>query len=177
MPEKKICKQCGSPWVVNQKYSLCEGCNFIRLHGISKEEVRRGTIVVKVITSKPKARKLSQKVQNLLKREKFAEVKRLDFETYRKVFDENPHECEECGAALNDIFEIDGEILNIWQYSHIASKAAYPEFRHNSKNFNRLCLVHHNQWEFGNRKVMKIYVKNIITINDLINDRLHTSSN
>lgn len=37
--KKKIKCKCGSKFIVNKKYSLCERCNYLRLHGESKEKV------------------------------------------------------------------------------------------------------------------------------------------
>ena len=40
--------------------------------------------------------------------------------------------------------------------SHILSRGAFPEMAKDPRNFNILCLEHHNQWENGKRESMRI---------------------
>ena len=44
--------------------------------------------------------------------------------------------------------------------SHILTKGAHPSLRHDKRNINLVCMEHHQIWEFGDRKSMKIYEKN-----------------
>jgi len=67
--------------------------------------------------------------------------------------------CEECGVRLHNISRI-----NI---SHILSKGSNPALRNHPNNYNILCITHHEQWEFGDKKAMKIYNKNQLTIQKL----------
>lgn len=80
---------------------------------------------------------------------------KIDADTrfYKEIWNERPHKCEECGVYL-------GEQWKRFMFSHILSKGAHPKLRHDKQNINVLCLEHHQQWEFGNRKTMKIYDKN-----------------
>ena len=152
MSEVQKCVGCGSLWVVNQKYKLCEDCNYIRLHGISYRDKLIQDNKTKTITIKVKSKKCTK---NKPKRNI---VRDRDRETYREVFESRESRCEECGIRLPDQFEdSEGRIIMIEQYSHCLSKGAYCEYRHKSWNIQRLCLRHHQQWEFGDRKSMRIY--------------------
>ena len=76
---------------------------------------------------------------------------KLDEETYKKVYNSSEKRmgfafCEECGKILSNSFrDSSGKIVNRFQYSHILSKGAFPEYRHNILNFNILCQDHHQQ--------------------------------
>lgn len=88
-----------------------------------------------------------------------------DEETYKKVWNSRPHTCEECGIWLGDDFQDEYGHIAKFMFSHILTKAAYPEFRNNPKNFNLLCLRHHQEWEFSSsRHSMNIFEKNEKTI-------------
>jgi hypothetical protein len=150
------------------------------LYGITKFEAsvkknnelqdKRITKEIKAVT---KSKKRVDHSISIRTKEKRAKTVEKDRETYFKVFRDNPNECEECGRELPDQFlDENGNINCIGQYSHILSKAAYSEFRHNPINFNRLCPVPcHNMWEFGERRRMNIFVKNQIIISKLIKER------
>jgi len=176
----ETCKQCGHPRPVNSK-GICPECTFKNNHGgLNQLEVHleklRGkdkpwpqrftpTTVFK-IKSKGKG---SLKKANLEKRQE--QIKK-DEETYEQVFALNPNECEECGCELPNIFrDDDGKVVARFQYSHILTKAAYPEFRNDPRNFNRLCLKCHHTWEFGDRVEMKIYTKNQETVQTLRDEK------
>jgi hypothetical protein len=152
--EYKPCSNCGkNPYIVNRIKWLCQPCNYERLHGVEQYKV-----------PKQEAIKPSKKRKSVLD---------ADRETYRIVFETHPNQCEECNCKLPDTFEDEnGRINAIFQYSHIATKKAFPEFRNNPKNFNRLCLKCHTQWETGNRKEMNIYEGNMKIIEELKNSRL-----
>jgi len=162
------CKKCGSKWVENKTHSLCHDCNYFRLHRETELQAK-----IRKENSKPvqtyKVKKKHVKMGNST-----AEKRKLvigkDHETYLKVFQSNPNECEECGDSLPEEFkDAWGNIIAIWQFSHIMTKGAYPEYRHNPKNFNRLCQKHHHQWEFGDREKMKIFLPNQERINQIKN--------
>ncbi len=161
------CVKCGSKWVVNRTYKLCKACNKERLHGSGGVLMRK----------KKNTRGYPTKNKSSLNRLKMGEKRRVvlskDKETYLQVFNSKNHSCEECGTPLMDIFEVDGKIVDIFQYSHILSKGAFPEFRNDPRNFNRFCFEHHQQWEFGSRDQMEIFEKNQEIINTLFNERSH----
>lgn len=50
------------------------------------------------------------------------------------------------------------------------TRGGNPEMANDPRNINILCLEHHNQWENGNRKAMRIYEKNQKIIEELKND-------
>lgn len=168
----QICEQCHLTKPVNSK-GLCQDCVFINNHnGLSRQEVylqrskeRNIDKVNKPSIFKSKVVKTSkiQVKSNTL--EKRREILLKDEETYEKVFNMKPSVCEECDCRLPDQFrDVEGNIIYRSQYSHILSKGAYPEFRHNPLNFNRLCFKCHHEYEFGDRLGMKINElnKNII---------------
>lgn len=143
--EEIRCKECGSPYIVNKKYQLCDECNFKRLHdGRSKREVysqRQKRVLVKPIKPVSKKRTL---------------VCKVDDKIYEEIWREKEHICENCGKEL-------GEEKKSLYFSHILSKGAYPEFRHRKENFNLLCFECHRKWEDGteeSRSKMKVYLYN-----------------
>lgn len=78
---------------------------------------------------------------------------------YRYCWDLYPHICEECMRPLTQ--------FSATYISHIRTRGAFPEAAHDVRNVNILCFNHHNQWETGNRKAMRIYPGNIQTIEQL----------
>lgn len=66
--------------------------------------------------------------------------------------------CEECARPLNN--------FSASFVSHILTKGAHPELAHDPRNFNLLCVKHHNMWEFetDTKRKMKIFRKNQIVI-------------
>lgn len=87
-------------------------------------------------------------------------MKMSDSQFYKLVWSVKPPECEECGCHL-------GFVPKAVNVSHILTKGAYPSFRHDLRNVNMLCFKHHNQWEFGDRKSMRIYKSNMKIIDEL----------
>lgn len=156
--EKSSCK-CGSRFIVNKTYNLCDNCNYKRLHGETRFEAAKR----KAWENNRSIIKSTQKT----KRER-REVLRKDRVLFLYIFNIKPHECEECGIPLSDIFEdADGNIVAMYRFSHILGKGAFPEFRHNRLNMNILCLECHQVWEFGDKKKMKIYKDNMEIIQKL----------
>lgn len=78
---------------------------------------------------------------------------------YRYCWDLYPHICEECMRPLTQ--------FSTTYISHIRTRGAFPEAAHDVRNVNILCFKHHNQWETGNRKAMRIYPGNVQTIEQL----------
>lgn len=78
---------------------------------------------------------------------------------YRYCWDLYPHICEECMRPLTQ--------FSATYISHIRTRGAFPEASHDVRNVNILCFKHHNQWETGNRKAMRIYPGNVQTIEQL----------
>lgn len=72
------------------------------------------------------------------------------------------HVCEECGKPLRQ--------YSSCYISHILSRGANADMGYDLRNFNLLCFEHHQQWENGDRKKMRIYNKNLKTINELKKD-------
>lgn len=78
------------------------------------------------------------------------------------VWDHKPHYCEECMKPLHDYSAV--------YCSHILTRGAHPEMAHDPRNINILCFRHHNQWENGDKKSMRIYPGNMRIINELLED-------
>ncbi len=72
---------------------------------------------------------------------------------YKYQWKTRRHFCEECGKFL-------GDKLSHMFVSHIISKGSHPALRTHVDNCNILCADHHQQYEFGDRKSMKVYEKN-----------------
>lgn len=81
---------------------------------------------------------------------------------FRWVWEHKPKYCEECMKPLYGYSAV--------YCSHILSRGAYPEIAHDVRNVNILCFEHHNQWENGDRKSMRIYPKNELIIKELLED-------
>lgn len=166
-----ICTGCGKEkFLVNKTHNLCDGCNFFRLHGKTRFEAakekqsNKPQKVYKLKRTPLKPSKNNQYLRNS-KLEKVRERINKDRETYFKVFSNRPNKCENCDSPLPNQFEDeDGNIMYISQFSHILGKGAFPEYRHEVWNFNRLCHVCHQVWDFGDKKSMKIYEKNKKTV-------------
>lgn len=172
------CKRTNIP--INSK-GFCSDCQYMQTHGRSKQEVylerskeKQKDKPIKYTSIQRKPLKTSKKrpkilVNGLLKDERLEKRReqiRKDEETYEQVFNSNPPLCEECllngiKTKLNTAFrDEENQVIARWQYSHIVTKQSEPRFRNNPKNFNRLCLQHHQDWEFGDRTKMRIYESN-----------------
>lgn len=78
---------------------------------------------------------------------------------YRWCWDHYPHYCAECMRPLTQ--------YSATYVSHIMTRGAHPETAHDCRNVNILCFSHHSVWESGNRKNMRIYAINQLTIEQL----------
>ena len=171
-----VCILCNDKRPLNSR-GECPDCIYKKNHGgmgrfqISLTKVRYQKIPEQYVI--PKRKKV--KKNGLMKNERLEKRRGIidkDEETYEAVFNLFPNECEECGASLPDEFrDENGMVSYRIQYSHILGKGAFPEFRHEPRNFNRLCGVHHHKWEFGERSEMCIFLKNQETIKSLINEK------
>jgi hypothetical protein len=75
---------------------------------------------------------------------------------YKQAWESKEHICEECGRYLVN--------FSPGYISHILSRGAHIDKAKDLRNVNILCFECHQKWEFGDRKKMKIYDKNQITI-------------
>lgn len=78
---------------------------------------------------------------------------------FRWVWKHKPHICEETLRPLRNYSAV--------YCSHILTRGAYPEMAHDPRNINILCFEMHNRWENGDRENMRIYHKNLQTIETL----------
>lgn len=75
---------------------------------------------------------------------------------FRWVWAHKAHICEETMRPLRSYSAV--------YCSHILTRGAYPEMAHDPRNINILCFESHNRWENGDRENMRIYQKNLRTI-------------
>lgn len=73
--------------------------------------------------------------------------KMIDF--MRQAWDDSDKKCAECGVDLIAFSPV--------YMSHHISKGAAPKLKYDKENIDVLCYDHHYQWEFGDKKSMKIY--------------------
>lgn len=136
------CSKCGKDKeIVNKHFGLCLVCNSMRLESRKSTNVR----VERILHSPKVVNKVQVKIDE-------------DEEFYLQCFNLSNHVCEECGTPLPTEFRDEkGKVIARYRYSHILPKSIYPELRHNTSNINHLCLVHHIQWDHGDKTVMSIY--------------------
>lgn len=176
MIERVSCLQCGSNRFpkLNSK-QLCPDCVFKNNHrGKSKFEVYNERKILNLSKNKPKLSNYIKTKRKLVET-KTNDIRDKDREVYYQVFLTKPPYCEECGKKLPNKFEDeDGKVIYAHQYSHIISKGSDQRFRHDVRNFNRLCHDCHHQWEFGDRMSMKILKDNVDTIDRLRSEYRHS---
>ena len=78
---------------------------------------------------------------------------------YRWCWNHYPHICQETMRPLKQ--------YSATYVSHILTKGAHPEMAHDPRNVNILCFEMHNKWENGDRKSMRVYAINQLTIEQL----------
>jgi hypothetical protein len=175
------CKgECGRTNVPVNAKGLCSECQYLKTHGKTRQETYserriekdklkpKQTYSYTLITLKSSKKRKKTVSSILLKNEKLEKRReqiRKDEETYEQVFNSRPHECEECGRELPDVFRDENEmVIARWQYSHILGKGSHGEYRNCFWNFQRLCLQCHQIYEFGDRYNMKTYQKSKIVV-------------
>lgn len=130
--------------VVNSHFKLCSICNNERLNKRKETSVP----IERIIHSKKQSNRVQMKIDE-------------DEKFYLECFNNSDHKCEECGIQLpTEFHDINGKVIARWRYSHILPKSVYPELRHSVDNINHLCLIHHTQWDHGDKTVMKVYKLN-----------------
>lgn len=75
---------------------------------------------------------------------------------YRWCWEHMPHICEETLKPLKKYSAV--------YCSHILTRGAYPEIATDPRNINMLCFEAHRRWEVGDRENMRIFQKNLKTI-------------
>lgn len=87
------------------------------------------------------------------------DVRAADARFFRWIWANKPHLCEECSCPLPH--------YSATFCSHILTRGAHPELAIDPRNVNILCFRHHQQWENGDRKSMRIYEGNQRIIEEL----------
>lgn len=144
MQEVKRCK-CGSVYIVNKKYSLCNDCNHLRLHGetvietsIKRQEVYKHNSEKKLQQTVKKPVKIYYIPQSTTKKaqvnQKLSEVKKkIEMEAIQN----GTYYCKGCGKGV------------ACDKSHILSIKQHPELELEEENIDLLCRKCHETWESG----------------------------
>ena len=139
------CSECGNEGpIAYVKEQLCSYCNR-RRHARNYAKKDKKVYILKRSPIKPSKRR-AKSIKN-------------DNAFYEEVWNSKPHCCEECHKSL--------PVFNKSYISHIISKGSNVAFRHDKRNINILCFSCHQQWEFGDKRSMRIYSKNSKIIEDL----------
>jgi hypothetical protein len=85
-----------------------------------------------------------------------------DIAFYHWIWEHKPHICEETMQPLHNYSAV--------YVSHILSRGAHTEMRHDPRNANLLSFDQHQIWENGKRQRMRIFEINKIVINILKNE-------
>jgi DNA-directed RNA polymerase subunit RPC12/RpoP len=111
--------------LVNQKYKLCDECNYKRLH--------KGQSKFQVAVEKRRIKLKKKPTKTLGEKALFLEI-----------WKERPHFCEEenCKKFL-------GYEPKAWFFSHIKPKSTNPELRLKKSNIKLRCYKCHSRFDFG----------------------------
>ena len=162
----KKCKNCKQQKkLVNSFHGLCSFCNNKRLEDAKNSKpcnhnkIERGAL--KTAVNRIERNVASGVKPTKKKNNKTKDKIKLDENFYEECFNTSNHKCEECNAQLPDEFlDPSGKVNARYRYSHIIPKSISPELRHSIDNINHLCMSCHQNWDFGDKKSMKIYPKN-----------------
>lgn len=119
----KVCSRCGSEYVVNKTHVLCDDCNQVRLHGMTRYE----RMALK--SSRPADVSERQRVISSKLKEVKSKIS-LDREN------DGTYACDGCGSSLGHL-----------DRSHILSVKHRPDLQLDPRNINLLCRNCHIKWE------------------------------
>lgn len=128
------CK-CGSIYIVNKKYNLCQNCNHERLHGETHQETlqKQQKKYVEKYLSKPKSQqqiKPTAKYQS--RQQKLSQVKK---EIELEAIQDGSYYCKGCGSGV------------ACDKSHILSIKDFQDLELDKENIDLLCRKCHEKWE------------------------------
>lgn len=89
---------------------------------------------------------------------KLVDLREKDKVTYKIVYERAKGRCEQTGDVVYPTeFEApDGKVLAPWRFSHVLTKEAYPEARHDPENIMYLSSKElHTSWEHGGEEDRK----------------------
>ena len=131
--------------VANKTYMLCDECNYIRIHGMTRFEA----------ALKKKKEDQAQLRQNKKKVVKTTPYKRKkatgEWEMFLQIWEERAHYCQNRNCRKYLGFEPQPIF-----FSHRKSKGAYPELRLCKDNIDLLCRSCHEVYEFGDKTKLDI---------------------
>jgi hypothetical protein len=136
-PKIANCLDCFKETYIYAK-KRCKDCYWKHNAEGKKDKAPKKDILEKV---EWKGKKFSSKALEQIKK---------DNEFYKEIWAEREHICEECGIHL-------GDVMNKVFMSHHLTKGSTPTLRYDKKNLNLLCFGCHQNWEFGDKKKMRIY--------------------
>jgi hypothetical protein len=136
-PKIAKCITCSKETYIYAK-KMCKDCYWKQNAESKKAKAPKKDVLEKV---EWKGKKFSTKALEQIKK---------DNEFYKEIWAEREHICEECGIYL-------GDVMNKVFMSHHLTKGSTPTQRYNKLNINLLCYQHHSDWEFGDKKKMRIY--------------------
>lgn len=97
-----VCVECGSKYVINRKYCLCDNCNYIRIHEKSKRDVYTERATTKIQKPRSHIKKISATTRyktSLGDTFSQAEVNYNYKETCFLIDNTREHICEGCGRG------------------------------------------------------------------------------
>ncbi len=155
---KDLCSSCNKFPVINRKHMLCQICNHKRLHPNEPKKIYKP---IRKILRKNKAfnrdqesikkQKQSQKaIRKITDKQKL--IRLQDKKIFLEIWSEREHICVCCNQEL--LFP------NTWYFSHVVSKGALPQARHDKENIVLKCDKCHFEWEHGDRN--KLFNKEIL---------------
>jgi len=121
----KECK-CGSKYIVNKKYNLCDSCNYLRLHRESRFEAQ-----IRKQRAKPvKIYRFPNK--SLKKRKKqLKKVKKPtgEYKVFLEIWNEREHRCVNCKQGLDRYICRETGNPSAMLFSHMKSKGSRGDLR------------------------------------------------
>ena len=153
---ERICKECGSKFKGKAYVAgCCPSCSMKKRNAKSKAKGKKSLPSKKAIKKRTseisKFREFAERVWNKAKHPETGEVYCENCPDTLLGIDFDPHRHGKC-------------------ISHIKSKGAAPDLYYVEENVNILCPACHNQYEFGDRKSMKIWPeieKRLTLLNDI----------
>jgi 5-methylcytosine-specific restriction endonuclease McrA len=94
-------------------------------------------------------RKITQKKR--AKNEVLKTLQETDGKIYLAVWNERPHNCENCECIIYNLRSLN--------FHHLAEKRNYPELRHIKENIALLCADCHSQVEINPAKTPKLNLR------------------
>ncbi len=134
------CSKCNHNPIINQKYKLCDNCNYVRLHGETKQTVysrnsSKNQLKKQKVTNVPQLKRTPLRTKVSPNADK---LKQLKDSITQKAIDNGTYYCSGCGIS-------DGHL----DRSHILSVGQRKDLELVEENIDLLCRSCHEKWESG----------------------------